>query len=291
MIRLICTLLLLAMPAAAKPNIVLILVDDFSMNLMPAATGPTHMPNLRQMQQQGMTFNRFFTVNSLCCPSRASTFTGMLPHNTGVEANNPPNGGLVAWMGHGDDAKSFALPLQAQGYQTAFMGKYLNGYDPLTTPIPPGWSEWASTGHEGYDGYTYTLNHNGAISYPTDHFTDQISALGRVFINQVSGPFFMELAPFSVHSPFTPPARYAADFPDYVLPQTPAFGARPDAAAPAWLQAIPPLETKDLNKFQRNYLDRVRGAKAVDEMIGRIRNRLEVKGLTANTYEIGRAHV
>ena len=66
LLRLLALLCLFAMPAAAKPNIVLILVDDFSMNLMPAATGPTHMPNLRQMQQQGMTFNKLFTVNSLC---------------------------------------------------------------------------------------------------------------------------------------------------------------------------------------------------------------------------------
>jgi len=286
MLRLLALLSFLAFPAMAQPNIILILADDFSMNLMPAATGPTHMPNLRQMQQDGMTFTHSFTVNSLCCPSRASTFTGMLPHNTGVEANNPPNGGLDAWLAHGNDAKSFALPLQAAGYETAFMGKYLNGWEPLTSPIPPGWNRWVATGHDGYAGFDYALSIDGVVSYPADHMTDQISALGRQFVNQAEGPFFLELAPFSVHAPFTPPTRYAADFADYVLPKTPAYGARPDPAAPAWLQAIPPLVTKDHNKFQRNYLDRVRGAKAIDEMIGRIRNRLDINGLAANTYVI-----
>src|SRR5512138_3213286 len=70
-----------------KPNIIFILTDDYASNLVD------FMPNLKAMQQDGVTFSNYYVSNSLCCPSRSSIFTGMLPHNTKVETNTQPNGG------------------------------------------------------------------------------------------------------------------------------------------------------------------------------------------------------
>ena len=44
-----------------------------------------------------MTFDRYVVTNSLCCPSRASIFTGRYPHSTGVLTNMPPAGGFEAF--------------------------------------------------------------------------------------------------------------------------------------------------------------------------------------------------
>jgi arylsulfatase A-like enzyme len=56
------------------------------------------MPNLKAMQKEGVTFSHYYVSNSLCCPSRSSIFTGMLPHNSGVQTNTKPNGGYdVLW--------------------------------------------------------------------------------------------------------------------------------------------------------------------------------------------------
>jgi arylsulfatase A-like enzyme len=67
LLRLLTLLCLLASPIAAQPNVVLILVDDMSMNLMPGPDKPAgYMPNLAAMQADGMTFTRFYTVESLC---------------------------------------------------------------------------------------------------------------------------------------------------------------------------------------------------------------------------------
>src|SRR6185369_16907262 len=104
---------------ATKPNIIFILTDDYASNLVD------FMPNLKAMQQEGVTFSHYYVSNSLCCPSRSSIFTGMLPHNTRVETNTHPNGGYDAYMEHGDAQQSFCVALQHAGYKTAMMGKFL----------------------------------------------------------------------------------------------------------------------------------------------------------------------
>src|ERR1700744_5639412 len=48
------------------PNIVFVLTDDLSMDLLP------YMPQVRQLQSQGTSFDNYFVSDSLCCPSRSS---------------------------------------------------------------------------------------------------------------------------------------------------------------------------------------------------------------------------
>src|SRR4051794_14261801 len=83
--------------APAKPNVVFILTDDLSWNLVQ------YMPNVRQMQRDGMTFTNYFVTDSLCCPSRASIFTGRYPHNHGVLTNTAPVGGFAAFRRFGEE--------------------------------------------------------------------------------------------------------------------------------------------------------------------------------------------
>src|SRR5215218_1813986 len=169
-------------PDARRPNIILVLADDFSWNLVK------YMPNVRAMQSQGATFSRFFVSDSLCCPSRATIFTGKYPHNTGVED------------------ETFATRLHSAGYTTALMGKYLNGYTPTLSVdgqelyIPPGWDEW-DVGGKAYAGFEYALNENGRYrsygSNAEDYLTDVLAAKGAAWINRVTAgrkPFFLEIA-------------------------------------------------------------------------------------------------
>lgn len=287
LLRLLTAMCFAAFPALAQPNIVLVLVDDFSMNLMPQVVdGVQTMPALAQMQAEGMTFDNYFVSDSLCCPSRASIFTGMLPHNTGVLTNEAATGGgIEAFTAHGDEAKSFAPILQAGGYKTAFMGKYLNGYHPDTTAQPPGWGRWVST-DRGYAAFGYTLNDNGVLSTPPEHFTDTIAEVGRTWITTPRAPFFIELAPFSPHGPYTPPARYTASFLGAVIPKTPAYAVRPDATAPDWLASIGVFGIVAKDKAEANYIKRVQASKGVDDLIATVRQRLANKGLTGTTYVI-----
>lgn len=291
--RLLALLCLIAAPVHAqtptptppKPNFVMILVDDFDETLMPRDGDAivNNMPHLRQMMRDGVSFRNYFVADSLCCPSRASILTGMLPHNTGVRANTGNDGGLAAFTANGNEAKTFALPLQANGYRTGYMGKYINGQK-ATSPIPPGWNEWVST--NSYDGYNYTINRNGVVSSPPDYFTDLISQLGRDFIAAGPGPFYLQLAPFAPHAPYTPPTRYAEMFLDAVRPQTPAYDFRPEPSAPAWLRGLPPLTAATKAKMDRAFVLRVQSTKAIDDMIGAVRAQLVALGIADNTYVI-----
>ncbi len=270
------------------PNIVMILADDFSMNLMPDDLDELEetMPNLAAMRREGMTFDRYFVTDSLCCPSRSSIYTGRLPHNTGVITNTPPDGGLVAFMENGNDALTFGVALHDAYYATAMMGKYLNGYEAEVSGVPQGWSEWAVAGN-AYANFNYTINHNGQIIAPELHMTDQLSLMGRDFITaSADRPFFLELSTFSPHAPYTPPERHADAFPGITYPRTPAFAARPDEFAPSWLQEIPPLERRFQKRVDEIYRMRVQSVKGIDDMIGDIRGTLEELGISEDTYVI-----
>ena len=116
------------------------LTDDLSWNLV------RDMPHVLEMQKQGVTFINFFVTDSLCCPSRASIFTGRYPHNTGIFRNSGNDGGYLTFRFRGHEQATFATALSGAGYRTAMLGKYLNGYQPRTDPPAAGWTLWAVAG-------------------------------------------------------------------------------------------------------------------------------------------------
>src|SRR5687768_9986003 len=68
--------------AAVQPNIVFIMVDDLSSDVVP------YMGAVQEMAAEGVTFDNFIVSNSLCCPSRAGYLTGKYPHNNFVLGNS-----------------------------------------------------------------------------------------------------------------------------------------------------------------------------------------------------------
>src|SRR5437763_3335073 len=149
-----------ARSSAHRPNIVFVLTDDLAWNLV------RYMPQVQRLRSRGVTFSQYFVTDSLCCPSRASIFTGRLPHDTGIFSNTPPDGGFVRFHTRGEEGATFATALQQAGYRTAMMGKYLNGYRPaaLQGYVPPGWSAW-SVGGDAYAEFGYALNEDHRVAY------------------------------------------------------------------------------------------------------------------------------
>jgi arylsulfatase A-like enzyme len=267
---------------AKRPNIVFILTDDLSWNLVQ------YMPHVVEMQKRGVTFTNYYVTDSLCCPSRSSIFTGRFPHDTGIFRNTGADGGYLPFRNRGLEKTTFATSLLAAGYKTAMMGKYLNGYLPERHPPPPGWTTWAVAGH-AYKEFGYSLNQDGQVvtygNAPADYLTDVLSRLGTRFVKQSAGsPFLIEIATFAPHAPYTPAPRDAAAFPGLHAPRTQAFDAAPDAAATKWLSRHPPLTRADEARIDRDFRKRVQSVRAVDALIGDLQTAVAAIGEADNTY-------
>jgi len=275
--------------ASARPNIVLVLTDDLSWNLV------RYLPQVQRLRAQGMTFTDYVVTDSLCCPSRSSIFTGRFPHDTGVFTNGGNDGGFAFFHSHGEEADTFATALRAQGYRTGMMGKYLNGYQPADTQggtqpyVPPGWTEWDVAGN-AYSEFNYDLNENHTVVHygrkPTDYLTDVLATKGSAFITESArarSPFLLELATFAPHAPYTPAPRDAAEFPGLTAPRGPAFDTLP-TQAPPWLAGRTPLSDTEKQTIDTAFRKRAQAVQAVDDLIATVRSALTNAGVADNTY-------
>jgi len=265
-----------------RPNIIFILTDDLSWNLVP------YMPHVLQMEKDGVTFANAFVTDSLCCPSRASIFTGRYPHDTGIFRNAGNDGGYLSFLKRGHEQSTFAVALAAAGYRTALLGKYLNGYTPERHAPAPGWTSWAVAGR-AYGEFHYNLNQNGKVVYygnrPADYLTDVASGMAARFVKQSAGaPFFVEVATFAPHRPYTPAPRDAGAFPGLHAPRTPAFNAPHDPNAPKWLLQHPALSKTDMAEIDKEFRRRAQSVQAVDAMIGALQAAVAAIGAEKNTY-------
>ncbi|HSK49686.1 MAG TPA: sulfatase [Solirubrobacterales bacterium] len=168
-----------------RPNIVVIQTDDQTLDQLyatytPPGSGPIPvMPHtLELIAAKGVTFNRYYVPYPLCCPSRVSLLTGRYNHNNNVRGNVQPNGGFNGFMTRAASSHNVATWLQAAGYRTVHVGKFLNGYGdppdgegkphPSGNIVPPGWNAWHTTLNADtlHYFYGYQLNNNGAIEGP-----------------------------------------------------------------------------------------------------------------------------
>jgi N-acetylglucosamine-6-sulfatase len=276
--------------ATRRPNIVFILTDDLSWNLVK------YMPHVRRMQAEGTTFSKFFVSNSLCCPSRATIFTGKYPHNTGIFTNGGREGGFTRFHQSGLERETFATRLHAAGYTTALLGKYLNEYTPTgfvdgaNLYVPPGWDDWYVPG-KAYGEYDYFMNENRRLRYygrkPSDYLTDVLAARSQEFVERMAGskkPFLLEIATFAPHSPFTPAPRHENLFPRVKAPRTPAFNEANLSDKPSWLRNRRSLRTLQVASIDEAFRKRVQAVQSIDELLGRVEEALQASGQLSNTY-------
>ena len=112
----------------AKPNIVVILADDFgfgSLNCYGADRRFVRTPNLDRLAREGVRFTDANTPSSICSPSRYAVMTGRYcwrtPLKAGVLSTYAP-------LHIETDRLTLASLLKAQGYQTAAVGKWHLGF-------------------------------------------------------------------------------------------------------------------------------------------------------------------
>ncbi len=209
----------------AKPNVVVVMTDDMRVDDL------RYMPTVRrELRAGGIEFRNSFSPNPLCCPARASFFSGQLSHNHGVISHLPP-WGFRAFH----DRATIATALRRSGYRTALVGKYLNGYGeqrrrngaPSLHYVPPGWTDWYAafdpprgnpTPGGTYNYLDQPINHDGRTElhrrrYSTVTTGDIATRLVQRYSTR-RDPFFMYLAFVAPH--FGGP--HEPDDPSYVPP-------------------------------------------------------------------------
>ena len=106
----------------AKPNVVLILVDDMGFADLGITGSEIRTPNLDGLAQNGLLLSAMYNC-ARCCPTRASLLTGLYPHSAGV-GHMGANLGTPAYQGFlRNDSATIAEVLRASGYRTCMAGK------------------------------------------------------------------------------------------------------------------------------------------------------------------------
>ena len=112
-----------AMPAARRPNIILIMADDMGFSDIGCYGGEIRTPNLDRLAGGGVRFTQFYNT-ARCCPTRASLLSGLYPHQAGI-GHMVEDRGLPAYQGRlNDRCVTIAEAIRGGGYRTLMAGKW-----------------------------------------------------------------------------------------------------------------------------------------------------------------------
>ena len=211
-------------PPDKRLNVVLILSDDERWD------GTTVMNNVKNLLvDHGVNFTNAHVTTSMCGPSRASILTGQYSHHTGVLTNF----GTHAYPAFKEESNDLPVWMHRAGYQTALVGKYINGYTGAAGhhKIPPGWDDWQvmdSIPMEAY--YNYSINDNGHLEHygskPSDYSTTVLTQKAVQFIHGARHPFFLYFAPVAPHLPAIPDKRDQGKLENLAPIHSPAFNQK-----------------------------------------------------------------
>lgn len=195
-----------------RPNVVVVMADDMRVDELRFA------PHVRRLiGGKGVEFRNSFSPYPLCCPARASFMTGRYAHNHEVFSHLEPYG-----FGSFDDSFTLATALRSSGYNTGFIGKYLNGYgiqpsrvepDRRWDYVPRGWTDWygavedapgspAEGGTYNYFATAYNINGRIDNSHVGEYQTNTLGRMSRSLVtkySQADRPFFLYVNSVAPH--------------------------------------------------------------------------------------------
>lgn len=177
-----------------RPNVLIFITDDQrtdSMEAMPLTS--------KWFMEEGRWYPNAFATTPVCCPSRASIFSGRFAHNHEVKKFTPYKL---------NQRSTLQAHLQRDGYRTGFYGKYLNGY--RLSSDPPYLDDWAVFPQSM--GATYsggTWNVNGTVRQIHRYSTEFMRGKAFDFIEGGSDePWLMYLTVPAAHLPYRAEAEF-----------------------------------------------------------------------------------
>src|SRR5918994_154117 len=274
------------------PNLIVITTDDQALNSFTREVMPR---TFRLLVDRGTLFRSGIAAPPLCCPDRAGFLTGQYPHNHGVFQNTPGLSDLR------DPDQTLATWLQAHGYQTGMVGKYLNGTKPALGASPaPGWDDWEVLyGEHGY--FDAPLTVNGEVTQSSDAYVPaELNRRASEFVERSSGeqPFFLWLTQEPPHfrkgdvevcpgyAPKALPEDYRK-FQDTPLPRPPNFNERDLSDKPEKLVAkLPRLDRRQVRRLERNYRCTLASLQEVDRGVQELWRAVKKEGEDDDTVMV-----
>lgn len=218
---------------ARRPNIAVVLIDDMGWADLSCFGGEVATTHIDKLASEGLKFTRFYVNAPICSPSRVALTTGQYPQRWRITSyldNRKTNKrrGMAQWLS--PEAPTLARQLEQSGYATGHFGKWHMGgqRDVGNAPLITTYGfEKSLTNFEGlgprvlplcdaYDGKESERHDLGSAnlgkgpirwmdrSVITTEFTSQAIE----FMDQAGDagkPFFINIWPDDVHSPFFPP--------------------------------------------------------------------------------------
>lgn len=187
---------------ARKPNVILILADDYGTPGVGCYGGEYKTPNLDALAAGGLRFTHGYSM-PLCAPTRGVLMSGRYPFRNGVRDNGSGNHYQPS------DSPSIAAMMKSAGYATAVAGKWrqLSYFKTMDDAKAWGFDEFMIWGvgdkSKGERYWEPAYNHNGKPVDAGDKYgPDLLHGFVVDFIERNrEQPFFIYYPTPLVHSP------------------------------------------------------------------------------------------
>ena len=217
---------------AARPNIVLLLADDWGFTDVGAFGGEIQTPHLDALARQGMRFSNFH-VTASCSPTRAMLLTGVDNHRNGVgnmrETIPRSHLGKPGYLGVLDrSVVTVATRLRDSGYRTAVVGKWHLGTEPHNLPPARGFERslvQCDSGSDNWETAKRYLDLTDKVHWfedgreavmPKDYYSSAFfvdKTIAYLKQGAASGrPFFAYVAFQANHIPLQAPPEFIAKY-------------------------------------------------------------------------------
>ena len=221
----------LAAPVDARPNIVVIVLDDVGFSDLGAFGSEIRTPAIDALAAEGLRYNRFDT-KAVCSPTRASLLTGRNPQTVrmaDLPATTVDPSDMTRDRGElPPNAQTIAQVLQRAGYATHGLGKWHLAPESedgtpgrnASWPLQRGFDDFYGFFSGWTDQYRPKLiEGNRAIPAPETpgyHFSVDITDHAIAALTPRAGaarkPSFVYLAYGAGHAPIQVPSRYSAAY-------------------------------------------------------------------------------
>jgi uncharacterized sulfatase len=296
----VSVLLPLHSPAAEKPNVLFLAIDDLGSQLGCYGDLLAKTPHIDRLAATGVRFDRAYNQLPLCNPTRASVMTGRRPDEIQVYDLDR----------HFREALPNAVTLSEHfknnGWFAARVGKIYHYNVPAAIGTdgfddPPSWHKTINP--YGRDKLDEALIFNAephrkisaALSWLAAEGEDEEQTDGMIASEAIQlmaekqgEPFFIAAGFFRPHTPYVAPKKYFDLHPleSIRLPYAPA-GDRDDIPAAAFAHNCPVpnygLDEPTLRKAVQAYYATV---SFIDAQVGRLLDSLDELGLTENTIVV-----